>query len=102
MKTHYRTANIRTVGQARRWHGYACRIGLALALSAPIAIGGSASAAEPTAQPATDAQSATDAANQLETVTVTARYRSENLQETPIAITALSGDGLDSRIQQHC
>jgi len=44
---------------------------------------------------ATDAAAA-DTANQLEEITVTARYRSENLQQIPIAITALSGDQLEA------
>src|SRR5208282_1929845 len=39
---------------------------------------------------------AADTGNQLEEITVTARYRSENLQQIPIAITALSGDQLEA------
>src|ERR1700733_8374937 len=34
---------------------------------------------------------------QLEEITVTARYRTENLQETPIAITAISGEETEQR-----
>ncbi len=40
--------------------------------------------------------SAAAAADELQTVTVTARYQAENLQRTPIAITAVSGDQLRS------
>src|SRR5262245_46781413 len=35
----------------------------------------------------------------LEEITVTAQFRSENLQETPLAITAITGDMLDDRSQ---
>ena len=39
--------------------------------------------------------------DQLETVTVTARYQTENLQTTPIAITALNADQLEQRGYQN-
>jgi len=71
-----------------RWHGRASSIGLALALGATFAIGSSVQAAEPAVQAESDV---------LETITVTARYRSEDLQKTPIAITALSADALEAR-----
>jgi iron complex outermembrane receptor protein len=73
---------------------------LTLAMCVPIALGTLAQAAEPAPQAAsaaTDTQTGTETGAQLETVTVTARYRSENLQETPIAITALGADGLEAR-----
>ncbi len=35
--------------------------------------------------------------DQLEEVTVTARYRTENIQTTPISITALTGDEAEAR-----
>jgi iron complex outermembrane receptor protein len=38
-------------------------------------------------------------ANSLETITVTAQFRSENLQQTPLAITAITGAMLDARSQ---
>jgi iron complex outermembrane receptor protein len=75
-----------------RWQGRASGIGLAFALSATVVIGSLAQAAEPAAQ--TTAEGSTEV---LETITVTARYRSENLQETPIAITAISAEGLEAR-----
>jgi len=37
--------------------------------------------------------------DQLEEITVTAQFRSENLQETPLAITAVTGDMLEARSQ---
>src|SRR6185503_20784193 len=37
--------------------------------------------------------------DQLEEITVTAQFRSENLQNTPLAITAITGDVLESRSQ---
>ena len=40
-----------------------------------------------------------DNADQLEEITVTAQFRSQNLQETPLAITAVTGDMLESRSQ---
>ena len=39
------------------------------------------------------------ATEQLEEITVTAQFRSENLQETPLAITAVTGDMLEARSQ---
>src|SRR6188768_1386352 len=40
-----------------------------------------------------------DNTDQLEEITVTAQFRSENLQETPLAITAVTGDMLEARSQ---
>ena len=40
-----------------------------------------------------------DDASQLEEVIVTAQFRTQNLQETPLAITAVSGDMLERRSQ---
>jgi iron complex outermembrane recepter protein len=40
-----------------------------------------------------------DDADALEEVIVTAQFRSENLQETPLAITAITGDMLEARSQ---
>ena len=37
--------------------------------------------------------------NGVETVTVTAQFRKENLQETPVAITAVTGAMLEARSQ---
>jgi iron complex outermembrane receptor protein len=51
-----------------------------------------------TAQPAqNEAQNAPVAAGGLEEITVTARYRTENLQQTPIAITAITAEDIDAR-----
>ncbi len=69
-----------------RWCGRASAAALALALAAPVA--GTAHAAD---------QAVQTAPTQLETITVTARYQKENLQQTPIAITALNGDQLKAR-----
>ena len=67
------------------------------ALSALIAAGSAQAAAPPPQTATADAQTAPASDTQLQTVTVTARYRSENLQETPIAITALNADALEAR-----
>ena len=40
-----------------------------------------------------------EATDQLEEITVTAQFRSQNLQETPLAITAVTGDMLEARSQ---
>ncbi len=73
----------------------------AISLGTLLAAGGLAQAADPPAPPPTAAanagQSAPESASQLETVTVTARYKTENLQETPIAITAVNAEGLEAR-----
>src|SRR3954466_1054432 len=37
--------------------------------------------------------------DQLEEITVTAQFRSQNLQDTPLAITAVTGDMLEARSQ---
>ncbi len=72
---------------------------VAFALGGLLAAGGWAHAADQAAQPATGAndQATPATASELQTVTVTARYRSENLQDTPIAITAVSAEGLEAR-----
>ena len=64
---------------------------LVLALGASACIAGGARAAD------APVQTATGAGNPLGDVVVTARYRSENLQKTPIAITALNGGQLEAR-----
>ena len=46
---------------------------------------------------ATSAQAQQPEGYALEEITVTARKVSENLQDTPIAITALTGDALEDR-----
>ena len=48
---------------------------------------------------ALQAQQAAATPIQLEEVIVTAQFRSENLQETPLAITAVTGDMLEARSQ---
>ncbi len=81
-------------------HAYKSRIqagistaALAAALMLP-AIG----SAQAQVAPAQVAQAAPAAVpDQLEEVTVTARYRAENVQTTPISITALTGDEADAR-----
>ncbi len=88
MTAHEQTAEVR----ARK--GRASALILAAALTAPAAMAGAAHAAAPAPK---DAPVATAPATELEPITVTARYRSENLQETPIAITALNGDQLEAR-----
>ena len=46
---------------------------------------------------AVQAQQAQQAASGLEEIVVTARFREENLQQTPLAITAMSADTLTDR-----
>ncbi len=48
---------------------------------------------------AANAQEAQPTGDVLEEVIVTAQFRSENLQETPLAITAITGDMLEARSQ---
>src|SRR5690606_26747276 len=42
---------------------------------------------------------ANEAANQTEEIVVTAQFRAQNLQDTPIAITAVTGAMLEARSQ---
>ncbi len=84
--------------QCLSWGGF--WVTLILAFATPDAIASSASevsAQDASAAGQVESQSATDAESQLQTITVTARYRTENLQETPIAITALGSEGLEAR-----
>jgi iron complex outermembrane receptor protein len=62
---------------------------LAAALAFPLATAHAQQAAQ---APPSAAQS-----DQLETVTVSARFQTENLQQTPISITSLSGDDLEKK-----
>jgi iron complex outermembrane receptor protein len=63
------------------------------AATAPVpALAQAASGADPAAPAAAPGADAT----QLEEVTVTARYRKENVQQTPISVTSLSAESLES------
>ncbi len=80
----------------RRLGGAVSGLALAIALGGALAAAGPAFAADP-AQPAAGDKPASSSDGGLGEITVTARYRSENLQRTPIAITALNGDQLAAR-----
>jgi iron complex outermembrane receptor protein len=84
-------SNSRSVRRKRRLSG--ARLA---AISLATCAAGIVSAQETagSAKPGGDADSQT-----LETVIVTAQFRSENLQQTPVAITAITGDMLDARSQ---
>ncbi len=73
-----------------RWRGYASGIALAVALGGPLALAGASRAADAD-------QPVKTAPTELQEITVTARYQAENLQQTPIAITALTGAQLNAR-----
>ena len=62
-------------------HSVATALGTALALSIPAGI----------------VQAAQEQQNTLEEVIVTAQFREENLQDTPLAITAVSGERLEEQ-----
>tara|TARA_R110000787_G_scaffold62077_3_gene140537 strand:- start:12645 stop:15107 length:2463 start_codon:yes stop_codon:yes gene_type:complete len=62
--------------------------GLAMAVSSATAFAQDAANAEPAVEQSSDG---------LDVIVVTARKREENAQETPIAITAMSGDMLENR-----
>jgi len=78
---------VRRNTQARVW-------AVVAVLTSIAGVGSAARAADP---PAGDSGNSGNSGDQLQEVVVTARYRSENLQEIPIAITALSGDQLEAR-----
>jgi iron complex outermembrane receptor protein len=87
-----------TCASARHFCGLSASPGPGLALGAlAVCLGLAGSPA--IAQTAAGAQSssAAPAEGQLEEVTVTARFRAEKLQETPLAITAVTGDTLAAR-----
>jgi iron complex outermembrane receptor protein len=62
-----------------------------------IALGMALLAASPGQAPAQQAAGAPDGADALESIVVTARRRVESLQDTPVAVTALSADALEQR-----
>ena len=92
MKAYRRAARSESSIRLAHWREGASGAGLACALSAAFAIAAMPLAAGAAEQPAAEA-----GGEALETITVTARYREENLQETPIAITAVSAEGLEAR-----
>lgn len=57
----------------------------------------SVSAQTSNSQGATSAEPANPASNQVEEIVVTAQFREQNLQKTPLAITAVSGAMLEAR-----
>lgn len=78
------------------------RIGAVLRVSLfviGVALAGAASAQAPETQPGNDADAKAAADGEIETITVTAQFREQNLQDTPIAITAISGAMLEARSQ---
>jgi len=92
VKAYRRAARSESSIRLAHWREGASGAGLACALSAAFAIAAMPLAAGAAEQPAAEA-----GGEALETITVTARYREENLQETPIAITAVSAEGLEAR-----
>lgn len=69
-------------------------IGSAVALAIACALGSNVGAAQ---EAASGSAVATEDDGALQTVTVTAQFRQQNLQTTPVAITALTGEMLDER-----
>lgn len=67
-----------------------------LIASSGMLIAASAAAQEGGAQPADEAETEA-ASNEVNTIVVTARFREENIQDTPISMTALSGAMLEAR-----
>ncbi len=72
---------------------------LALALAIAGSSIAAAADADPAAQgtPAQTAQAQPARSDELETVTVSARYQTENLQQTPISISAITADDLEKK-----
>src|ERR1700761_3782004 len=71
-----------------------CASTIALILASALAT--QAAQAQATPRASTNEESGRDT-GQLDEVTVTARYTKENLQTTPVAITAVTGADLDDR-----
>ncbi len=76
-------------------HSAARAQGLAVALAVWLGLAALPAAAQSTAT----AAAAAEPGEGLQEITVTARFREEKLQETPLAITAVSGDTLKARGQ---
>jgi len=66
------------------------RIAVGLALAAAVAPGGAAHAQS-------DSTPSVPGANRLEEIVVTARRREENLQSTPVSVTAFTAASLEQR-----
>ena len=77
------------MNEPKKKHALASRYALALTGAAACALAGAPANAQ-TAQPDAEPQ-------RLEEITVTARYITENLQDTPIAITAITSEDLTAR-----
>src|SRR5579885_2110303 len=81
------------LGAVPRWLQHAAL------LVAGTSLGSALAQAAPNGAGAASGGGTSAAAEALETVTVTAQFRRQNLQQTPIAITAITGDMLDERNQ---
>jgi iron complex outermembrane receptor protein len=92
VKAYRRAARSESSKGRANWREDVSGAGLVCALGAAFAIAAMPRDAGAAEQPAAEA-----GGEALETITVTARYREENLQETPIAITAVSAEGLEAR-----
>ena len=92
MKAQQPIIGLKLAARLQARHRRTCCLALAFGLSAPWGAGAATQAAAPSAQ-----VSAESTSDQLEEITVTARYLSENLQQTPIAITAITGDQSEAR-----
>ena len=76
----------------------ACQASTTALLAALVALGASAAqAADPPARPAPASADAKSSSNTVSEVVVTAEYRAENVQNTPISITAVNSQMLDQR-----
>jgi iron complex outermembrane recepter protein len=98
----FRRGPVHRASGPRRACGFAALSGAALSGALGLACGTAAwaqSAAQTTGpNPAAQTTAATGG-NQLQEVVVTAQFRAENVQQTPLAITAISGDTLQQRGQ---
>ena len=86
LKVHNKSVNLATASSL-----------LALVIGAAVSSGAYAqSASQSAAAPAADAQSSSANGNAISEITVTAQRRSENLQNVPISVTALTGKSLEA------
>ena len=74
-------------------------LAIGFALCATQAVAQSSGAAPGTDSPPAPSQSGAAAANTVQDIIVTAQFRRQRLQDTPVAITAVSGKALDARAQ---
>jgi len=101
-RTYKSTKGLSMVVSLRRTGGASvAAVPAMLSLSSLLILGASLVSVAYAQGPATEPAAAAADINQLQEVVVTAQFRSQNLQRTPLAITAVTAEMMDSRGEQN-